>query len=373
MKLTLLKEYLLESSKINIRLIFIFLVISCQSNPDSSNRLAFTKSDFPKPTLLNGEKYNLDFIINPAQVIIKDSFLLIAERKSNENNKIHIIEKESKELVRNVGIDGVGPGEITMGYPLLDNGLKNEFWVYDGQQLKFSKFFIADSSKLATHQVKGLDIPGYITDAWFTSSNNLITKLVDGWEKYYEFSLEMDTIASFGNWMDVLETAELPSNIKKEDLDSNLIGYIFSGKLKGNISNGIFVNAGSHVGYFDVIDLNKKEIKTIWGPDPSIPSFEIRYDRGFQMPQFDLQTLTIKYLDVFVGKNSIFLLYLGKGFKELSSNKDLNRIFEVDFNGNMLNLYQLDYPLYSFTIDEGSKIIYGLSVDENPNLVEFKY
>jgi hypothetical protein len=353
--------------------LIVFLTVSCQSNSNSLNRLVFTESDLPKPTLLNGEKYNLDFIINPAQVIIKDSFLIIAERKSNENNKIHIIEKESKGFLRSVGLDGVGPGEITIGYPLLDNGIKNEFWVYDGQQLKFCKFFISDSSKLAAQQIKGLEIPGYITEAGFTSSNTLITKLVDGWEKYYEFSLEMDTIASFGNWNDILEIAELPSNVKKEELNPNLISNIFSGKFKGNIKNGIFVNAGSHVGYFEVINLNTKELKTIWGPDPTLPPFEIRYDRGFQMPQFDLQTLTIKYLDVFVGKDSIFLLYLGKGFKELSSDKDLNRIFEVDFNGGILNLYHLDYPLYSFTIDEESKIIYGLSVDENPNLVEFKY
>jgi hypothetical protein len=163
MKENLLKKYLFDFSKINLMVILIFFAISCQKKHDSSNRLGFAKSDFPNATLLNGKKYNLDFIINPAQILIKDSLLLIAERKSNENNKIHILKKENKELVKDVGVDGVGPGEITMGYPILDNGLKNEFWVYDGQQLKFSKFFVFDSSKLASHQVKGLDIPGYIT------------------------------------------------------------------------------------------------------------------------------------------------------------------------------------------------------------------
>ncbi|MEB2776212.1 BF3164 family lipoprotein [Algoriphagus sp. D3-2-R+10] len=359
--------------KLIILAIALIYIVSCQPKEASSKFSRFTESDLPSSITLSGKKYNLDFVVNPAQILLKDSIIIIAEKKSTNDDKIHILDRKSKKLIRNLGIDGVGPGEITIGYPLMDNGVKNEFWVYDGQQLKFCRFSLLDTSKLAVEQIRGLEIPGFITKATFTSSTNLLTTLVDGWGKYYEFSIEMDTIASFGNWKDMIANSDLPRKIKPEDLDANIVSNIFSGKLNGNLRNNIYVFAGNNVGYLDIIDLNNKEIKTIWGPDLNIPEFEVRYDQGFQMPQFDLRTLTIKYLDVYVGQASIFLLYSGKNFKDISSEERLNRVFEIDFNGKLLNQFQLDYPLYGFTVDEDSKLIYGLTTDKDPNLVEFQY
>jgi hypothetical protein len=51
----------------------------------------------------------------------------------------------------------------------------------------------------------------------------------------------------------------------------------------------------------------------------------------------------------------------------------LNRIFEFDYEGNILNQYQLDFPIYGFAVDEENRGIYAVTLDEEPNLVRFDY
>jgi hypothetical protein len=45
----------------------------------------------------------------------------------------------------------------------------------------------------------------------------------------------------------------------------------------------------------------------------------------------------------------------------------------MDYKGNILSQYQVDFPLLSFTVDEKNKIIYAVTLDEEPNIVEFNY
>jgi hypothetical protein len=51
----------------------------------------------------------------------------------------------------------------------------------------------------------------------------------------------------------------------------------------------------------------------------------------------------------------------------------LNRIFEIDYQGNILNHFHIDYPLMGFTVDEANRKIYGVTIDEDPGIVEFDY
>ena len=72
------------------------------------------------------------------------------------------------------------------------------------------------------------------------------------------------------------------------------------------------------------------------------------------------------------GGDLIYALYIGKDYKFISDFNNLNRIFVFDYKGNIVNQYTLDYPLASFTVDEENGIIYGLTIDQNPNVVAFK-
>ena len=103
-----------------------------------------------------------------------------------------------------------------------------------------------------------------------------------------------------------------------------------------------------------------------------IPKFSIGYLEEYQMPDFG-QTATLRYLDVYPGENSFFALFFGRSYKEMGSAETLNRIFEFDYLGNILNQYQLDYPVGGIEVDEKNRAIYAVTVDREPNLARFDY
>ncbi|MFT7203112.1 MAG: hypothetical protein ACI8YP_001585 [Algoriphagus sp.] len=170
----------------------------------------------------------------------------------------------------------------------------------------------------------------------------------------------------------MIKGKELQGGIEVSDLDANLISNIFQGTLKGSPDKRFFVKAGIGVDYIDIITIENHSIQTIYGPDKEIPEFSIGYWDGFQMPQFE-RDVKDSYLDVYPGTDTFFVLYFGKPYKELGSSNNLNRIFEFDYDGNIINQFQLDYPIYGFAVDEENRAIYGVTVDSEPNLVRFDY
>ncbi|RZS94779.1 TolB-like protein [Cecembia calidifontis] len=353
---------------------FIVLLVALGCNiPHEDSRLVFTEKQLPTPIQLKGEKldFGLEFALNPKEILLKDQNLIVAEGKSLQNEKVHLLDLRGQKYRRSVGKDGLGPGEITIGYPLLDSGEPDIFWVYDTQQFKFSAFSIKDTSSLAIRQFKGLDIPLYITSVDWGPNNTLLVNLVDGWVKYFQLNTDGDTIRYFGSWENMLDGRELPQGVKREDLQPNLLASLHQGKIKSNPSKTRFVKAGTHVDFIDIIDIENEEVITVYGPIDELPEFRVSMNQGFQMPAFDLSKLTLKYLDIYAGDKSFFALYSGKSFREISEDSNLNRLFEFDYDGKVLNHYQLDFPLIGFTVDEINRKIYGISTDMDPGIVLF--
>lgn len=337
-------------------------------------RHVFSLDDLPAPSKLIGTKHLYDELLIPYKIHFTGKYMIVAESKAVQNDKIHILDPLNRKYVSSKGIDGLGPGEITQVQQIEHISENEEFWTYDIEQLLFSKFEISDSSKLASEQVSPRRSTVFMTDATLASTNSIFGNGVDGWTKYIEMSFSGDTLAFFGNWKDILIGRQLPNGHKAENLDANLVSNIHQGVLKGNLQKRMFVKAGIIVDYFEIIDLDKQTTRTFFGPIDQIPEFTIAYSMGYQMPDYNLNTLKDQYLDSYVGKNSFFLLYSNKNFRNLTDSSEPDRIFEFDFEGKPINHFVLDnFNLSSFTVDEVSRKIYGISEDDNPNVVEFDY
>jgi hypothetical protein len=180
-------------------------------------------------------------------------------------------------------------------------------------------------------------------------------------------------LAFFGDWKDVLVVRELPNRYKAEDLAANLVSFVHQGVLKGNHQKRMFVKAGLLVDYFEIIDLDNRSTKTFFGPIDEMNEFRITYSMGYQMPAFDKE-VKIFYRDVHVGKDSFFLLLTNKLDFKFDDLSKPDRIFEFDFKGKPINHYVLEnFNISCITVDEDSRKIYGISEDQDPNVVEFNY
>lgn len=353
-----------------ILLIIFLFTTGCESPTDDGN-IYFTEEDLPPQKVLKGFKYNFEKILNPRGIFMKDNFALVWESKYAKN-KFHVIDMKSESYIQSKGIDGIGPGEITMIHTMDDTGEKNKIWTYDFEQRIYSKYDLLDSNKLAEEQFRAPKKTHFIIDATWSSDSTLLVTLVDGWEKYVNINLDGDSLAQFGSWKENIKGKELPQGLKEEELDANLVSYVFQGTLTGSKDKNFFIKIGTNVDFIEIINLKDEKIKSIYGPKQDLPEFNVSYHLGYQMPNF-IRPFTLQYLDAFAGKKSFFVLYFGKESKKLSDFVNINRIFEFDYEGNLLNHYQLDFPLIGFTVDENKRRIYGISRDEEPNIVGFDY
>lgn len=352
-----------------------FLIISlsltgCKS-PSSDGNIYFTERDLPQKKNLTGIKFKFDNILSPRGIFLKNNFALVWESKY-ANDKFHVVDIERETYLYSKGIDGLGPGEITMIHSIEDSGDDNKIWAYDFEQRIYSKYDLRNSNKLADEQFRAPSKTHFIVESAWSSDSTLLVTLVDGWEKYQHIDLNGNLLAQFGSWKDNIRGRKLPNGLKEEELDANLVNYVFQGNLIGSAEKEFFIRIGTKVDFIEVINLKSKTSKLILGPCLELPEFTVGYHLGYQMPNFS-HPRTIRYTAGYAGKNSFFVLYLGKESNLISEPDKLNRIFEFDYNGKILNHYQLDFPLIGFTVDEKNKRIYGISIDKDPNIVRFQY
>jgi len=201
----------------------------------------------------------------------------------------------------------------------------------------------------------------YVWKITWASDTSLMVSMVDGNDKYLEVSLQGDTLNTFGTWDNMMDRQDIPYNV---------ISSIHQGEIIASPDKSKFIVAGRIRDYIDVLDKVSGRILSIRGPVDVIPEFEVDYSQGY--PMAAVLSDRVSYFGSFAGGNLIYALYIGKDYKFISDFNNLNRIFVFDYKGNIVNQYTLDYPLTSFTVDEENGIIYGLTIDQNPNVVAFK-
>lgn len=356
-----------------VALLSYSVFMGCKSSSSEIDNLNFTENDLPTARILESYKYNFPEILNPRGIAIVGDKAVVFERKNTSNKKFHIVDLREEVYLGYMGIHGMGPGEITVITKVEGLQDPNKILTYDPELNVFSVFNLLDSSRLAESQFRAPATAFFITDAAFTSDTSFIAHVVDGWTKYLHLTISGDTLGTFGNWKDMIRGRELPNGYKEEELDANLVSNVFQGTLRVNPSKSYAVKSGNKVDYLEIVRLSDQSITTLIGPTHEIQDFKISMSVGYQMPAFPLETTTTRYLDVFAGEKSFFVLFSGKSYRQISEMTNLNRVFELDYSGKILGQYQLDYPLLGFTVDEKNRRIYGVTTDEEPNLVRFEY
>ena len=353
-------------------LLGLIFFVGCENKETKRDTISFTEEDLPDVITLKGYKYAFPQLLNPKGILVSDGKAIIFERKNVHDDKLHIIDLATMTYLQTKGKDGMGPGEVATITQVEALSDPNRFRAYDLELRLFSTFNLADTTRLAESQFKAPETAFYITNPALTSDTSLLANTVDGWTKYLQLTISGDTLAMFGDWRDMIKGKKLPNGYQEEELDANLVSNVFQGPLKSSKNKRFAIKAGVKVDYIDIIDIEALSIKTIYGPLPGVPEFTISYWGGYQMPDMGSSS-TSRYIDVFPGKQSFFTLFLGKNSREISDMNNPNRIFEFDYEGNLLSHFQLDYPLLGFSVDEENKVIYGVTVDREPNLVRFEY
>lgn len=348
----------------NFLTFIVFLVFGFGCSPSTEEKgkeaiVIFDEKDLPPAIALKGKKYNFTEFLDPKRILCVGDFLVVSEKTNGD--LLHILDMKSEKYIRSTGKNGLGPGEATMAWTLERGAGNGTFWTYDLEQKIASMYVINDTSKLAQKQLRLGETCFYVLEMTWASDTSIMASMVDGNDKYFEVSLQGDTLATYGTW---------DSMIDRKDIPFNVISSIHQGSIKASPDKSKFIIAGRLRDFIDVLDKSSGKILSIRGPINEIPEFEVDYSQGYPMASI-ISSRRI-YLGSYAGKDLFYVLYFGKEYNQISDPDKLNKIFVFDYQGNIVNNYALDYPLTEFTVDEVNGIIYGLTIDQDPNVVAFK-
>ncbi|CAN5295433.1 hypothetical protein BH23BAC2_BH23BAC2_27110 [soil metagenome] len=352
----------------SFKIIFIiFLFYSCQEKlPSREGEIwkSYGINDFPVPKKLTGTPMEIKGkMMRPRKLHIEGDFLMVSDKAMNP--PIHVFNRKEENYAFGLGIEGVGPGEITYVWTFDYGHRPNEFWTYSVEDKIFSLFDLTDSTKKASsHQIRQRNPEFYLAVdiAWATDST-LIALRADGIEKFVEYDTAGNVVRSYGSWEGML-AEDVPLNVTKD---------AFAKHFATNKSKSKFGFFSMDRDHFEILDIHSQKILVVEGPFMHKPEFEIGYHSNNSPYYFIRDDNERTYQDLFLGEEHIYLLYSGiKRSKIVKAGLSLaDKIFMFDYEGNILNVYHLDQTVGYITVDEENGIIYALSAEEDADIIKF--
>lgn len=342
-------------TKYSLGILLLILLASCQEKSTTSeNAIIFTWEDMPSEQHLQGNKLNLEGLMDARRIFYKEGKLVVAE-KSN-TYQLHLFAEPDFKKVSSKGYNGLGPGELTNVWKMEDRGEPGKFWAYDLEQKSYYRFDLNDTNILADKEYSRLEPFFFVSEMAWASDSSIWARMVDNDDQYFELALSGDTIAKWGKWQDYADRPDVPSSV---------LASLHSGKMHVNLDKRIGVIAGVSRDYIEIVDLNSLEKIQLFGPENAYPEYEVSYATGYPMPVRSTNNKTY-YFDNFPGEEYIYLSYLGERSSERM--EVFPKLILLDYNGSVKMVYQLDRPILSMAIDEENNRVFALSYDEDPDV-----
>jgi hypothetical protein len=348
---------------------FIFL-IGCTEKNENPYEKRFTLDSFPIQEKLESQKYNFDEILTATLITIKNDKLIISENyrggSGSDRKLLHIIQKDSMRYLYPKGKQGYGPGEI-ISIRSFDQGWNDStIWAYDINEKKFHEYSLEDTLTTSIQTFKQSEQSFFaISWNWLTKST-FVGRMMNDSHAFAVF----DTA-------NVLQSKLDPWSKEKEvdEATGYILGNVHQGQTAFNREKNLLVHAQINSDLVEILPVNSPTDKiTISGPISEPLKYEIRGSGRNIGADISMEN-TLAYNNVFLGKESIFLVYLGYTRAE-SINRESklsNEIFELDYQGNPIAYYQLDRQIYSIAVDEEERKIYAVTYDEDPGVAVFEY
>ncbi|MBS9524292.1 hypothetical protein KI659_09720 [Litoribacter alkaliphilus] len=355
---------------LRISLLFIVLILcQCTSDKYSEHREGETwvrvEGDLPEKERLTGVPFGIEKFYSTRKPFLVDGHIIVSDKAMSP--PLHVIDVKNRKWAYGLGVEGYGPGEISYIWTFDYSSSPGKFWAYNFDKV-FSEFTLEDSTaKLAGKQLKQRN-PEFImaTDITWLTDTTLMGIRVSGEEKFVEYSKEGEVLDGYGSWKEMLP-GDPPLNVAKA---------AFAMHFTSNQSKSKFGFFSMDRDHFEVLDYATKEILVVEGPYFEVPEYTVEY-RSADDPYYYMNDpeAVRTYQDSFLGEDNIYMLYSGEKVSKIISTGlvESRTVFVFDYNGNMMRQFELDTPIKHLTVDEENQILYGLSSEENQDIVEFKF
>jgi len=341
------------------RIILLIILIFLSGCKGKNKEIMIT--GFENTKILNGRAIGpKNYFLQPMKIGFNDSVFFIIDYK--KDNLLHFFEKKNlNHLTSKIPI-GRGPGEFAFidYFNQIDS---SAIWLYAPQSEKFLlyniKNLIYNDNPYPDFEY---DIPKTelrICQQIFFISDTVITGLSTNGKGRIFF------------WNPILNKVRysklFPKLLKIDpEMPLNFIGrlyYGFSGIKPDKSKVAVAMDKFKRIDIFNIDGTTDFSIV--------FPEFkEPKYCDPRDFEKYDTGN-SLQYICIYTTDNFIYALYYGK--PPIEENIYANFIHVFDWKGNPIVNYELDISIFSFTVDEANKTIYGIRIFDDQPIISFKY
>src|SRR5690606_1842588 len=334
-------------------------VFGCQEKSSDPNELAFSKDDVKEYRITAKKKMEAGNILQPTNILYKDGRIVLTEE--NVDTLIHILDAETLNHITSKGVAGYGPGEIPSIWNLDSGSSDSTFWAYSLEGKAFNEYNLYNSDPLSPQQIRQSEDFFLAVGITWASSSSLMTYQASGEDKYVEYDLKGNRIASYGKWKSMIP-GEYPDHV---------IAEVHQGSIRSSLVNNKIVKASIYRDRIEILDRVDGSIIGINGPLNVIPKFKVLGSSGQEGAVLSDDFL-YAYTDLWLSDNLIFALYSGKSEQQnLTLGLGKTEIFIFDYKGNPRALLKADVPITRITTDVDGKLLFAITEEEDPSVAIF--
>lgn len=349
--------------------IFLTIFVSCSKDKDSMNipQLTIESDSFGEEFSLIGETVEFDNILNPFRInIIRDSLALI-ENKSPNPFYFQIVNLKTMKIITEFAERGKGPNEF-LGAKFISNIYNetnsDEVIIFDLIKRRVTEYHL-DSLLNSTKNYfseKKYDFISYVEYFSRLGEKNYIC--------YNPFYLDND---NYSNNTEPLFIANEDQKTSNEENIKYFTPNVTGGVVLVSPDKSKIIIAERFIDKISFYDKNLNLFKTILGPNINLPTYKIKPEGNTVV--FDQGQRKDSYIQGVGFENHIYLIY-GK-----SQNPDFSapelfepvEVFKLTWEGELLKKYILDTYIFTISISQDEKTIYGTTINSEGIVVLKRY
>ena len=343
--------------------ILLYTMSSCCDKVDvNENMSVIHYTDFPEVVELTGEEYvvNDAMMQYPFRLRVIDDYLYVMDLHTDENF-MHILNKNTMELVASFAPRGNGPNEIVQAknfYSLSHDSI----WLYDMAKRKITRweFSCSDNSVKCVENIE-LDesIMAPFDFTLYTDTSFIFTD-DSGVNRYIEVNMKGKTIKAFG---------KIPLSEKARTEEPVLIAQGWASYLLYSPIHRKLISATQLGDVLEIYDINDTSSVVSYGKTAD-PKFAPQQE-GYSIPIGLMGHGDIQITDKF-----IYTIFYGRAFRELfrtnGETSDGGKYLNVyDLNGNPLKQYILDHEITGIFVDDKENVLWATDVNTEEQIIKY--
>lgn len=337
-------------------LLLILFTISCKDVEKKEREITSIQATMLQATSLKNVDYS--YLVESL-----DDYIIVLNARTG--HVISMYDWKDLSFITS-GIEfGTGPEEMLSPVFLQVDEQDKSFYVYDPSQRKiiFYDFYDALENKILSPKTiaKTPATGDFMFPVFHLKNQEMLAMTYTQDSHLLTFTKDGEEISRIGSF---------PSLESKQDILPQLEGMAWEGRYAYSQSKNLLIKGYFDLDRLDILDTEGMVIHTGTYSDLTTPEFVFDERSGRMNKKSNRK---ICYVSMKSTDNSIFGLYSGKNFNEISDVLVGDEIHVFDYEATMIAKIKLPIAVSDFVIDERSKTIVGVNYTLDEGLIKFTY